>query len=1176
MSGNDRGGGRRGGGNRGDGTRGSGGMGRGNRGGSDRGYDSRGGGYRGRSDRGRGGGRDRGDRGGRGRGGHGDETPRPGEELYLGINGRGPPSLDLNVATTEEETQRAIRNGSFSTSDIFPLRPSFCLGDGGGGGGGHGALVLWANYFKVKLESKAFFVYEVQILPSTSLKLRTLLIKQMLKVPHFRALGHTVATDYASNLVTTAALKETIIGGISLSSHEGNADRLSYNIQLTKKGEFDTQEFIQYLSSTTTMVDYLQKAEMIQALNIIVGHHPKSDEEVYNDGHNQYFTERGDNIDLGGGVFAVRGCFTSVRPATSRCLVNVQLKHLAVVAPQSQALTEVMNSWRAYRNRGNDMAGLSNFLKGLRVKLSHLQQQPKGDAITKVLQGLANPADRHNRGPHPPLVTGRVASAVSFWWDEKQGYVTVQEYYKTKYNTVIATESLVVKTLKGDQTCYFPEEVCIVVPQTYKRRILGEQSSNMIKFALRYPSRTAKSITQDSLKIVGFRPNNETIKGFGLHVDNEMITVPARILNSPLLTYGRGRTETKHGGWIINKSTRFVEGITLRDNEWGILQIQTHSGAPQWLTEQQMQDCVIKPFQDCLRYRGVTCGSPTYQDPITIEDQQIKLERSFRKLVTDKVKLALVILQDSDTSTYNMVKSLADLQQGVGLHTICILSSVKYKKENQIIQYFTNLSLKVNLKLGGVNHTLSIEKLGIIHGNKTMVVGIDVTHPSPGSKTKATKRDNVVAPSIAGMVASIDDQLAQWPASIKIQSPRQEMVQELTEMLKRHLNLWKERHRELPHNILVYRDGVSEGQYQHVLDTELPQLRTACVDLYPSTSTKANLPRISIIVVGKRHNTRFFPTELDENRVDMRSFNPVSGTVVERGVTEARKWEFFMQSHTALKGTARPAHYIVIHDEIFRKLCPDPATAVQELTYNLCYTFGRAAKAISVVPPARYADLVCDRARRYLGSLMEKDQDWDDENSSPAGEGGGPPPNHPSGDAAIAGPSNSKKSGLTGKGSRSSTPKADSRGLSTSSWASIASGSRKPSPAAPSSTPSKQQSSSSRPSAKPTNPPKPTDSNKKPRLDKGKGKETTPSQPFLPAKPIAPVRSSTSDKPVHEGGSLFGSMKKSESETTPILPPDPNPNPLRRSGTEPHVDEQLPDEAAIRIHRSLLHSMFYI
>ena len=35
-------------------------------------------------------------------------------------------------------------------------------------------------------------------------------------------------------------------------------------------------------------------------------------------------------------------------------------------------------------------------------------------------------------------------------------------------------------------------------------------------------------------------------------------------------------------------------------------------------------------------------------------------------------------------------------------------------------------------------------------------------------------------------------------------------------------------------------------------------------------------------------------------------------------------------------------------------------------THNLCYLFGRATKAVSICPPAYYADLLCERGRCYL------------------------------------------------------------------------------------------------------------------------------------------------------------------------------------------------------------------
>ncbi|UKZ70852.1 uncharacterized protein TrAtP1_011821 [Trichoderma atroviride] len=333
------------------------------------------------------------------------------------------------------------------------------------------------------------------------------------------------------------------------------------------------------------------------------------------------------------------------------------------------------------------------------------------------------------------------------------------------------------------------------------------------------------------------------------------------------------------------------------------------------------------------------------------------------KRAASALQLLFIILPHTPIPLYNRIKLLGDVKYGI--HTICSVGA-KIAKPNGQDQYLRNLALKFNLKLGGNNHVVDPSRLGFIAEDKTMIVGIDVTHPSPGSKG---------APSVAGVVASVDRWLGQWPSVLSVQKSRKEMVTELGIMLKSRLELWRKRgkHTAYPENIIIYRDGVSEGQYQSVLDEELPQIRAVCKEVYPAADQKKGLPRLTIAVVGKRHHTRFYPTAAADAD---NSGNTKSGTVVDRGVTEARNWDFFLQAHTALQGTARPGHYYVVLDEIFRqRYAKTPgkniADEFQDLTQSMCYIFGRATKAVSYCTPAYYADILCERARCYLSHLFD-------------------------------------------------------------------------------------------------------------------------------------------------------------------------------------------------------------
>ena len=378
-------------------------------------------------------------------------------------------------------------------------------------------------------------------------------------------------------------------------------------------------------------------------------------------------------------------------------------------------------------------------------------------------------------------------------------------------------------------------------------------------------------------------------------------------------------------------------------------------------------DAALKPtidaFTNTLRETGINASNCIRGQHIVVRDVERDIDTAIHTFASNPKPpmFLLVILPAPDTAIYNRVKYVCDVQEG--LHNMCVVANKFARPDNT--QYFANVALKVNLKLGGRNQFLENAKLGLLSEGKTMVVGIDVTHPSPGSSSDA--------PSVAGIVASVDKNLAQWPAGLRIQTARQEMVADLDNLLKTRLNLWMKCNGSYPANILVYRDGVSEGQYHLLLENELPALRKACNELYPASSTKQGYPRLMIAVVGKRHHNRFYPTKADDSD---RSTNPQNGTVVDRGVTEARNWDFFLQAHTALQGTARPAHYYVVYDEIFReKKAQHPfqnaADALEDLTHNMCYLFGRATKAVSVCPPAYYADLVCERARCYLSKQFD-------------------------------------------------------------------------------------------------------------------------------------------------------------------------------------------------------------
>lgn len=261
------------------------------------------------------------------------------------------------------------------------------------------------------------------------------------------------------------------------------------------------------------------------------------------------------------------------------------------------------------------------------------------------------------------------------------------------------------------------------------------------------------------------------------------------------------------GSWNM-KSIKFSKACNLAS--WGCIYFA--QGREVFEDEKHFERCL-----DLLRKKldemGIPANLPLFTrrvglDPRLPYDEQV--DRCISEAMSRRPQLILTVLPFSDGVLYNAIKKACDIRYGV--RNINVLANKFSKRDDQ---YCANVGLKFNLKLGGTNQALNPSELGIISQGKTMLVGIDVTHPSPGSSS--------AAPSVAGMVASIDSSLAQWPAELCVQRSRQEMVDDLDTMLKKHLKRWASGHKNaLPENLIVYRDGVSEGQYDMVIDRELP------------------------------------------------------------------------------------------------------------------------------------------------------------------------------------------------------------------------------------------------------------------------------------------------------------------------------------------------------------------
>ena len=314
---------------------------------------------------------------------------------------------------------------------------------------------------------------------------------------------------------------------------------------------------------------------------------------------------------------------------------------------------------------------------------------------------------------------------------------------------------------------YLPAELCEVIEQPYFGRLTDRETAEMIKYACNPPATNAATIVNDGLRLLGLRDG--PIDGFNISVDQEMITVPTRVLPPPQLSYGTGRTTVSGGSWNI-VSVKFKRAASLPN--WGVIAVLDGGGG---IDSRKAQE-LATGFWNKLKACGMTVPNPprilpTQQLPHPNQDPGRRkalehIEEAIQRLGTPLPKMILFLLSRRDDFIYPGIKTICDTKLGV--HSVCMQLDKALKDDlRKQDQYFSNVALKVNTKLGGINHTVDDHALGWLKTTPTMVVGMDVTHPSPTS-IQGT-------PSVAAVVANVDDTFAQFPVSLRVQKGREEV-----------------------------------------------------------------------------------------------------------------------------------------------------------------------------------------------------------------------------------------------------------------------------------------------------------------------------------------------------------------------------------------------------------------
>jgi eukaryotic translation initiation factor 2C len=502
--------------------------------------------------------------------------------------------------------------------------------------------------------------------------------------------------------------------------------------------------------------------------------------------------------------------------------------------------------------------------------------------------------------------------------------ITVEQYFRRKYNITLTHWELPLVEMTKRNVFYPMEFLTIHGLHRYMWKLNEYQTSNMIKYAASRPADRLKSILNS--KSMLNHSKDPVLQNFGVRIDDNMIHTKARLLPAPDIEFG-GKQRVNpgtNGRWDL-RGKKFYAGNKKPVDSWGVGYFPGKRNA--------INRTQVEAFVDSMMKAYAGHGGRIVGRPVVVELKEDVGEAVKRVYNATGVKfqkdpqLLVIIVPDKNSFTYSRIKKSCDCRWGVPSQ---VLQAAHVAKNNP--QYISNVLMKVNAKLGGTTARAVPKVSEAALRKQSMIIGADVSHSPQG----------VWLPSLAAMSVCMDTFGGRYWGACEANGERVEIIARanLESMLTPLVREWMSTvgGGKAPDNVYYFRDGVSAGEFQHVLQQEILDIKA----IFMKLTNEAWKGKFTVVVANKRHHLRAFPRPNDRNSAD-KNGNPLPGTLVERDVTSPHDWDFLLYSHIALQGTSRPVHYHVILDQIKHR-----PQELENLIYDHCYQYMRSTTSVSL------------------------------------------------------------------------------------------------------------------------------------------------------------------------------------------------------------------------------------
>jgi len=497
--------------------------------------------------------------------------------------------------------------------------------------------------------------------------------------------------------------------------------------------------------------------------------------------------------------------------------------------------------------------------------------------------------------------------------------ITYLKYYTDKYNKAIRDpkQPLIVSMPKvrdqrGGVTgpIYLIPELCNMTGLSDEQRANFNLMKTMGEYTRQGPDKRTEILAKFSDRLTSKKEIVEELQAWNLKFSKDLIQFRARIF-APEQILGSGSSKASYQldnadwGTCFRKWNSFSVGNC---NKWAVV-------------FSNKDEAVTKEFVNSLKKvapsLGMTMGAPkifslTDNRPATYIQQ-------LDQVIDMKPSIVMVVIPNNKGDHYAAVKKKCCLEKPIPSQ--CVTATVLSKPKG-LMSVATKVAVQMNTKLGGEPWAVKIPL------KDTMVIGYDTYHDS-AQKGR----------SVGAVVASMNATFTKYMSVANMHTnPAQELNDNMCPAIAKALRKYSEVNGHPPSRIIMYRDGVGDGQIPYVIEHEISAIKNC----FKSAGLSEDV-LFTYIIVSKRINTRFF-------KMGGKPSNPPSGTIVDDVVTLPERYDFFLVSQSVRQGTVNPTSYNVIQDNSGLK--PDH---LQKLTYKLTHLYYNWPGTVRVPAPCQYA-----------------------------------------------------------------------------------------------------------------------------------------------------------------------------------------------------------------------------